>query len=306
MLDIQKALKKIIERYIVNITPLTADVSAGETVLTIQSARRYSKGDVIVVFHKVAPTIQAEGEVHTIVDIIDNHTIEIDAGLTIPYSSSNSSVEKLLGFESGNQQFLEAIYIGDVSVISHFPAITINAVSRSSEWWTLGSTKEEWQIDISVFVQAADYQAQYELMMTYIKNIEDSLFRSFYPLVEPYDVTTLTQPVAETDNIIQIADENLLQCMGGWIWLESWDYLRFNRVTRSLGNGIYELAFAAGRNFDIGDKVIRPHRHIFNTLPYSTKYGTIIKDGMLKSAVISYRAQEEKRIFSPYVDPLTL
>jgi len=68
---------------------------------------------------------------------------------------------------------------------------------------------------------------------------------------------------------------------------------------------VYELILPVGANFSAGDSVIRPHRHIYNTLPHSTKYGTVNKETMLKAAVISYRAQEEVRRFTPFLDPLT-
>lgn len=305
MLALQRAIKKIIDRYIVNMTPLTSAVSRGDTTIPIVSSRRYCTGDHVVVYHKPNANTQASGEVHAVVSTPDLHTIVLDEGLVDDYPLANSFVEKIIGFETGNEQFLEASYIGAPEVIPRFPAITIDAKSRSSEWLTLESTQEKYEIDISVFVQAADYESQYEMMMAYVTAIETSLFRSFYPLVEPYDSTTLAEDVLSTDTIIRITDETLLTCMGGWIWLESHDFLRENRITEYLGNGIYQLLLPAGRSFEAGDKVIRPRRHFFNTLPHSTRYGTVNKGSSLKAAVISYSATEEVRRFVPFIDPLT-
>lgn len=305
MLDILKSIKLVIEKFVVNMTPLLSDVSAGDTIFGVASTRRYCPGDHIVVYSKPSASIQAEGEVHAIVSIHDNNIIEIDAPLVSGYDASYSYVEKLIGFETGNQQFLEAVYIGEPDVIPRFPAITVDGKSRSSEWLTLESTSETYEIDITVYVQAADYESQFELMQTYVKNIERSLFRTFYPLVRPYDVTTLVESVSATSNLIRITDESLLTCLGGWIWLESWDFLRFNRVLESLGNGVYRLLTAVGEDFAAGDKIIRPRRHIYNTLPHSTRYGTVNKGSMLKAAVISYKVQEEVRRFVPFIDPLT-
>ena len=61
-----------------------------------------------------------------------------------------------------------------------------------------------------------------------------------------------------------------------------------------------------GAEFAVGDSVIRPHRHIYNTLPHSTAYGTVNKETTLKAAVISYKAQEEVRRFTPFIDPLDM
>jgi len=305
MLDIQKAIKKIIERFIVNMLPLTEAADAGDTTIKVQSTRRFCAGEGIVVYNKPAPSIKAEGEVHLISNIIDRYTIELSEPLVASYPLANSYVEKLIGFESGNEQFLEAVYTGEPAVIPRYPAITVNAKSRNSEWITLESTSESYEIDISVYVTSADYESQYELMQTYVKAIERSLFRSFFPLVEPYEVTTLAEDAGPSDTFITVADTDFFTCPTlSWIWLESIDYTRPNRIKRIVSPTVYELQRATGIQFYEGDQIIRPYRHIYNTLPYSTKYGRVNKDTMLEAAVISYKAQEEVRRYVPYLDPL--
>jgi hypothetical protein len=302
MFELQKAIKKVIERYIVNMTPVTSALSIGDTTIPLESSRRYSCGDLVVVYHKSAMTQKGEGEVHTISDIPDNDNIIIDNALISNYPLANTYVEKMVG-----GTFLEAIYLGDPEVIPQYPAITIDAKGKSNSWMTLESVAEEYSIDISVYVEADQFETQYELMHRYTKAIENSLFRSFYPLVQPFDQTTLVEAVEPADRIIRIADEDMLICgNSGWFWLESYDYLRANRPIESLGNGIYELTQPVSRHFDVGDLVIRPRRHFFNTLPAQIQYGTVSKGTTLKSSKISYIAQEERRIFIPYIDSLVL
>jgi len=304
MLYIQKAIKKVIERFIVNMTPLTSSVSVGATTIPVKSSRRYEPFNTVVIYNKPSADIQAEGEVHKIIDIPDRNSIVIDEPLVSSYSLSNSFVEKMIGYESGNEKFLEAVYIGDPAVIPMYPAITVDAKSRSSEWMTLESTSETFDIDITVYVEEVDYETQYELMHAYVKSIENSLFRSFYPLVEPFDITTLTEAVKVGDTQIKVADGATMPCEG-WIWLESYDFLRNNKIIDNLGNNTFQLLFAVSESFDVGDSVIRPRRHIYNPLPASTQYGVVNKGTLLKAAVISYKAQEEVRRYVPYIDPLT-
>ena len=306
MLDIQRAIKKIIEKFIVNKMPLLEAATVGSTTVRVQSTRRFCIGEGVVVYNKPSSSVQAQGEVHTISDIVDRNTITIDSALIDSYPLANSFVEKLIGYESGNEQFLDGVYIGDPAVIPRYPAITIDAKSRSSEWLTLESTSEQYDIDITVYVQAADFESQYEMMHAYVKAIESSLFRTFYPLVQPYGVTTLAADVAPDDTIVQVTNGDFLTCpILSWIWFESVDFLRPNRIKRILSSNVFELQFPTGQEFAAGDSVIRPHRHIYNTLPHTTQYGTVNKDTMLKAAVISYKAQEEVRRFVPYIDPLT-
>ncbi len=302
MYDLQKAIKTIIARYIVNMTPITSALNIGDTTIPLESSRRYKCGDLVVVYHKVAMNQKGEGEVHTIADIPDNNNIIIDNALISDYSLENSFVEKMVG-----GTFLEAIYLGDPEVIPQYPAITIDAKSKSNSWMTLESIQEEYSIDISVYVEADQFETQYELMHRYTKAIEDSLFRSFYPLVQPFDQTTLVEPVEPADRIIRIADEDMLICgNSGWFWLESYDYLRSNRPIESLGNSIYELVQPVSRPFNAGDLVIRPRRHFFNTLPAQIQYGTVNKGTTLKASRISYVAQQERRLYIPYIDSLVL
>lgn len=285
--------------------PLTEAATAGSTTVKVETARRYCIGEGVVVYNKPSATVQASGEAHIISDIVDRNTLVLDSPLVSSYPIANSYVEKLIGYEDGNEQFLEAVYLGDPAVIPRYPAITVDAKSRTSEWLTLESTSEQYEIDITVYVLASDYESQYELMQAYVKGIESALFRSFYPLVEPYETTTLAADVTPSDTTIQVSDTSLLTCPQlTWIWLEGDFYSRPNRIKRILSDTVFELQFPTGIAFEAGDKVIRPHRHIYNTLPHSTQYGTVNKETMLKAAVISYKAQEEVRRYNPFIDPL--
>jgi len=304
MLYIQKAIKKVIERFIVNMIPTTDNLSIGATTIPVESSRRYEPYNTIVIYNKPSSNVQAEGEVHKIIDIPNRNSIVIDNPLVENYPLTNTYVEKMIGYESGNESFLEAVYIGNPAVIPRYPAITIDSSSRSSEWMTLESTSETYNLEITVYVTEADYQTQYELMHAYVKGIENALFRSFYPLVEPYDITTLAENMGEFDTQMKVTDDSVLSCEG-WIWFESYDFLRVNKIKEYLGNNVYRLAFPASRNFESGDNVIKPRRHVYNTLPASTKYGTVNKDTILKAATISYTVQEEVRRYTPMIDPLT-
>lgn len=305
MLQILKAIKRIIEKFIVNKTSLCDSVAAGATIIPLCSTRRFMIGDVVVIYNQAPNDKDPEGEVHVISDIPNNRSLVIDTPLVDDYPESYSYVSKLIGFESGTETWIDGVYLGDPAVIPRYPAITINGSNRSAEWMTLESIKETYDIDITVYVEAAHFEHQMELMYTYAKAIENSLFRTFYPLVEPYDYATILDTVQPSDTIVHIDNLNFFNCGFGWIFLESYDYLIENKVVAELGNGTYELVHAAGACFEIGSKLIRPRRHIFNTLPKGTQYGTVNKDTMLKAAKISYEVSEERLLRTPFVDPLT-
>ena len=300
MIQLQEAIKKIIERYVVGIVPLTDSVSAGDCIIPVESSRRFKYNDQVIVYNKRSLNEAGEGEVHNIDCIIDSKHIKLDANLQQSYGATNSFVQKFVG-----GTFLEAVYLGDPAVIPRYPAITIDAKNKSNEWFTLESTKSEYSIDITVYCEASDYEQGYRLMHSYAKEIEDSLWRSLYPIVGPYYTLTLAEDIVVGDLVFRTEPSDIILPGGAWIFVESWDYLMFGLIDEYLGNYVYRLRVPANKPFSAGDTVIKPTRHFFNTKPASVSYGTVNKDTMLKAAQISYEASEEIRRFVPYVDSLT-
>lgn len=303
MLQLQEAIKKVIERFIVNITPIDAAIPKGVNSIPLTSSRRYQAGDEVAIYSQAILDATGEGEIKTIDCVPDANTIELCESTIDAYPANTSFVQKIV-----DGRFMEGIYLGDPAKISHYPAITINAREKTNEWLTLESTSATYSIDISIFTEAADYESSYRMMHTYAKKIEQALFRSLFPLVEPFGVGTLAAAVDASDTVIQITDLQDIIGVGGYIWLESWDHLRANRVKNILNvdTGVIELIFPAGRDFAAGDSVIRPHRHFYDAFPRGIQYGTINQESaVFKAAVISYMAREETKRGVPFIDPLT-
>jgi hypothetical protein len=302
MIHLQEAIKKIIERYIVNVIPFSEAIPAGSTTIPLMTAGRFKKCDQVVVYNQAVLDATGEGEIRTISCHPSRTTVELDIPLEDAYPAGTSFMQKLVG-----GQFVQGIYLGDPSKISHYPAITINATEKTNEWLTLSSTSSTYNIDISIFTLADDYEESYRLMHTYAEQIETSLFRSLFPLAEPFDKATLANAVGPTDTVIRITDfRDLVNHLRGFLFLESWDNLRSNRIKSTLDAGVFQLAMPIGGEFAAGDSVIQPGRHFYNAFPRGIRYGTINKEStVLKAAVISYMAQEEVHRNQPYIDPLT-
>lgn len=304
MLQLLESLKRIIERFIVNITPINVAVSAGSYTVPVVSSRRYQVGDEIVIYNQAEMDKPGgEGEIKTIACISGPHTIELCEPLIENYTANDSFTQKLIG-----GQFLEAIYIGDPQKVSHYPAIAINAKDKSNEWFTLESTTSIFNVNITLYTLAADYEATYRLMHIYAKRIEDALFRSLFPLAEPFATTTLAEDALATDTIVKVSDPQKILGVSGYIWFENWDYLRANRVKRiiDIDNGIWELVFPVGAPMSAGDTVIRPGRHFYDAFPRGIQYGTINAESVVfKAAVLSYMAKEEIKRGVPFIDSLT-
>lgn len=307
MLNTEKAIKRIIEKYIISDTPLIQDGHIGDDTLHIQSARRYRTGDSIAIHDQaLASSKVSDTQFNSIKCIIDNNTITLNKPLNINFPSATSLIQKTVKTDEGNSEsIIEAVYTGDPDVIPKYPAITVEAKSEDIEWLTLESISTKRSIDITIYVTAADFQHQRELMMVYVDRIKSSLFRSLYPLVKPYYQTTLAEDLNVGDTIFKLTDQNFLLFGGLYIFFESVNDLRSGSARRYFGNGVYELMYPLDTKFFAGDTLIRPGRHMYNALPTSVQYGTVSKGTMLKAARISYFVTEETVIHSPYLDPMT-
>lgn len=302
MLNLLEAIKKIIEKFIINSTSISALVDPNDIIIPVSSTRRWQLGDEIIIYDTEVLAQTGEGEIRTIECIdCDDNTLTLNAGLVEGYNPSTGYVQKLIG-----DNFIQGVYIGSPGKISHFPAISIAAKSKDNEWFTLESTSEEFNIDITIHVEAADYEKSYRLMHIYAKKIESALFRSLYPLVEPYNVAILSDSVSDSDTIISVIDESpLTPGQLSIVFLESEDWLRFNKVKTVLQPNVFEMQFPVGRPFSAGDKLIAPRRHMYNAFPRGIKYGLInAESGVFEAAVVNYHAFEERRRYYPYIDPL--
>lgn len=302
MLQLLESLQTIIERFIVNVRSISAPITSGECTIPLDSSKRFQNGDEIVIYEAGKLQETGKGEIRTIDCLPDRNSIRITEGIVDDYPLGTGFVQKLI---SG--KFIQAIYIGEPGKIQMYPAISINARSKENEWFTLESTSETFNVDITIYTEAGDYEESYRLMHTYAKKIETALFRSLYPLVDPADIAILAEDIGPGDTIFRITDQqDLIAGQLGWLFFESADFLRFSRVKEVLEPDVFELQMALGSPFSAGDKIIRPRRHMYNAFPRGISYGTINAETVvLKAAVISYMAQEEVRRQFPYVDPLT-
>ncbi len=195
------------------------------------------------------------------------------------------------------------IHWGDPPVIGRYPAITISGKSRSSEWLTLESTTERFDVDISCYIQAASYDKMHEYITKLTTLIETTLFFNIYPLVAPFSTTTLVEDVTKTDTIIRVADDDLNRQFL-WFFLENDKYTRNVSPKSYLENGVIELRFPIGVPFSAGDDVILPGRHFYDTRPQGTDYGNFAKESLLWGTRISYFAEEEVLRPHKFYEPL--
>jgi hypothetical protein len=300
MLDLLRAIRRIISRYIVNQRSIVADASPGDSTISVESVHRFNVGDQLAIYMRPEENAATEAEIKYITEIPDVNTLVLDSELTGSYAANDSAIEKTVA-----GTFLRGIYLGNPPILPAYPAITIHMMDKDNSPLTLDSTTEDFSVAITIWINSEDYDLQYQLMLYYASQIENSLFRSLYPLVEPYSVAYLADPVEPDDTLIHVAEGSPPLYPPCDAFLESPECVKLIRLAEDLGNGVYRLAFVQGKPFAAGDSVIRPHRAFYMTMPSGIKVADIQSaDGPLTGARLIYVAKEERRRLRGYYDPM--
>lgn len=286
--DLLDGLRRIIHKWVNTATPLTTDVSRGDTRLHVDSSHRFIPGDQVMIRDEYYY------ETGLVVDTIVNHdTIE----LTSPVLNDWTVVyQNVVLVKTIHEQFIQGIYIGDPDVIPRYPAITVNGVSRNSEWLTLESSKERYDVEINVYVKDSTHEQGYRFMMNIADVIQTGLKRNIIPLVNDYNIISLASDVSIGDVNIALNNRDVLLQDRRIILEDKYD------MEEHWVSHLYEtdpvtvhLRDPICHNFSAFDtSVIVPYRFVFNSWPADIDYGKIHKGELLKAAVIKWFAEEEE------------
>lgn len=182
MEDVLDSLRRIISRWVETITPITQSVTPGDTILEVSSSVRFQISDQVLI------ETPLEGETELFIqDIVDDTHIELSTPVLNSWDLAEApALRKLV-----NGMFVEGIYIGNPAVVPMYPAILVNGTTLDSEWMTLDSTKETYNIEISILVEEATHEAGYRFLLKMLKVLREGLKRNIFPLVGDFDTTSL-------------------------------------------------------------------------------------------------------------------
>jgi len=287
MLDILESVKQIINRWVNTQIPITSNVSSGDTIIEVRNSQRFLKGDEVM----IRSSTNAELPQNYIEEIIDDTHIK----LVNPVLYSRDISESVILQKTYDTQVLNGIYFGEPENVPTFPAICIKATTTDSDWFTIDSTKEIYNIDVNVYTKAATQEKGYKAHIRLAENIRYGLKRNIYPLVGPYKTTTVIADIVPGDSFIKIADSSILFA-GERINIEG-EYTRCETfVNKIIDINTIRISPAALCSFFAASEhpvVIAPERYIFNSWPKNTTYGEVYKGTLLKAARINWFAWEE-------------
>jgi hypothetical protein len=290
------SVRRIVLKWVDTTSRIQSDVAAGDTTVCVKNARRFYRGDEVMLKNN-----QNIYESNLFVQEIDEGGL---VTLTTPVLNNWQVSDDTVLIKAIHGQFIQGVHIGEPEVLGpKFPQITVNGVSRSSEWMTLESTKERYEIEIGVYVQAAAREEGYRFLMKVTDAIQQGLKMNLQPLVADYDITSLTQDAAEGDLTLYLAERSLVQHYRRIIIedeyeaMENWVTHLYAATEDPTGQAVrikdpMNFSYTAATT-----SVVVPKRFIFNSWPHNIQYGTVHKGELLKASKISWFAEEEESQF---------
>jgi hypothetical protein len=288
MIEYLESLRRIIYRWVNTTVPLTADILVGESVLKVTSSRRFRVGDEVALHNGT------DGEPGLVVkEIPDKNTIILENPVKVITGwkcSSNACLTKTY-----DGRFVQSIYIGEPDVIPRYPAITILGQNRNSEWFTLGTTKERYKVQIVIYAENDSQESSYRLVMQLANIIQLGLKKNIYPLIGPYETTNLVANVTGGDEFIKVADSSIFEC-DDKILIENIyqsEELRIAAIPDSTTIKVWPNIYNGYLTTE-QSKIIKLNRFIYNSWPSEINYGFKYKGTLLHAASIDWFGEEQE------------
>ena len=289
MEEVLDSVRRIISRWTITSTPLRVDANSGDTILTVRTAIRFQAGNQCTLI-----SMDNRGETNLYIKrIVDPTHIELVSPLQYDFPvSENPVLNKTI-----NGLFVQGIYIGDPDPIPFYPAITVNGTGRDSEWITMDSTKEIYNVDINIYVQDSSQEAGYRFLLKMADIVQNGLKSNIYPLVAPYSTSAITSNVAINDFYIKIGDTSILfPDRSQRVLLEDSFKVQELHVDQIIDSTTFKVSPAVCDNYLVSDgaNIVSMSRFIFNSWPKAINYGLVHKGTLLKAATITWFAWEEE------------
>lgn len=288
--QILEAVRRVVYRWVNTSSPLIADISTGDTTLSVESAVRFQVGDEISIYDPST----SRGETNLFVsEIVDNNTIELTSPILATEDDGYGPGQGSIAIKTWGGSFIQGIYLGDPEVIPLYPAITIMGDSKDSSWQALGLTKENYAFTITIMLQKDNAEDSYRHLVRLTKAVEIGLKRNIYPLVGNYVTANTTADIAIDDLFIQVADTSDFY-VDQVIILENVyraEELRVKCVVDSTTLQIY-VPIANPYLVSEDTKIIGITRFIYNSWPATITYGFKHKGSLLHASQIKWFAWE--------------
>jgi hypothetical protein len=288
MEEVLDSVRRIVSRWTVNNVPLISDTNPGDTAINVTTTLRFKIGDEVMLRNQV----QAETPL-IIQDILDTTHVLLTTPLQFQWKVSDNALMEKTFF----QNFVQQIYLGDMDNAPKFPCITVSGETSTSEWITLRSTKEAYNLKIGVYVQANNQENTYRYLLKLTNMIQWGLKHNFFPMVGPYQVTSVISDIHVGDTFVKVADSSIFDPVNKHrVLLEDLYQAEDLMVLKVFDAHTIQVSRPICFDYPVsaGAKMISVSRLIYNSWPNNIQYGTIFKGSLLKAATIDWFAWEEE------------
>jgi hypothetical protein len=196
-------------------------------------------------------------------------------------------------------KYLQGVYFGDPIGVPKFPAITVNMASVSSEWLTIDSVKETYNVEIGIFVEDSNQEDTVRFLNKMVDIVSYGLKQHIYPLVADYETTSITSDIVQSGApvyVVNVADSSVFTPNSGQRVLieDPWKTEEL-RVTDIIDATTIRLQTPVCYSYTVssGTTMIATQRFIYNSWPAEIRYGKVYAGTMLKAATVSWFAWEE-------------
>jgi hypothetical protein len=293
--EVVDGVRRVISKWVNTTTPLIEDALVGDNIVKVQASRRFRVNDEVMIR---GPLFAETGL--RVAECIDKNTIRLSDGIV----SQNWLIdENAVLTKTMNDMFVQGVYYGDPEVIPLYPAVTVFGANESSEWLTLDSTKERFDIQINVYVLESTHEDGNRFLHRLTRTIERGLKKNIYPLVGDHEVTSLKADVITGDRFFKVEDSSIFTA-GNRMIIEDPNKMQEIFVAEIIDDETILIHQHCMDDYDRDTAVlIAPTRFMFNSWPASIDFGKVHKGDLLQASTINWFAEEEEMQLMRKQDP---
>lgn len=290
MLDVLESVRRIVYRWVNTQSLLLTDANPGDNILTVESTKRWIKGDELALVqydnNRHQPRLYVE-------EILDNNRIKIKNAVrgNMVWKVSDQTVIR----KTFDSQFFEGIFIGDPDVIAKCPAISIMGSDKKSEWMTIGSTKEDYRLQITIYNKQESNERTYRNLLKITKAVEKGLKNNIFPLIGEVNLSNLTADYIQGDTFVKVSDSSIYR-ENQSVLIENLHRSEESSIKCIVDSTTLQLHMPFSNSYSSDDesKIIGLNRFIFNSWPADINYGYIHKGSLLHASTINWFAWEQE------------
>ena len=289
------SVRRIISRWVNTATPLIADANISDDTISVRSTKRFQVNDQVMIRDAVFYETGLR-----VVEVPDRNTIVLSSGILSQDWTVNQNAVLI---KTVDEMFVQGVYFGDPDVIPQYPAVTVFGAEKTSNWLTLDSTSERYELQINVYVLDSAHESGHRFLHRVTDAIQDGLKKNIYPLVGDHETTSLKTDVLTGDFFLKVNDTSIFT-EGDRILIED-TYKMQEAFVRSILDdetiAIYQQVFEDYSEDDT--TIISPTRFIYNSWPPTINYGKVHKGDLLQASTINWFAEEEELQLMRKQDP---